>query len=108
MPFRFVRKTRRIVIGLKPVLLHSRFPLFTLLIAYAAELLWVPFQVFPFGGEPEFWGYGFVLAPPEFEDRRVVIARLDFIALEMMFTTVATYVWFYFTARGNTRVIEGK
>jgi hypothetical protein len=80
----------------------SRFPLLALLFTYAIELLWVPFEVFRANGQSEFWGYWFVLDPPELSDRSVIIARLDYIALEMMLTTVAIFVWYFLASPRST------
>jgi hypothetical protein len=72
-----------------------------MLLAYVVELLWVPFEVFGADGQSRFWGYWFVLDPPEFADRSVVIARMDYIALEMMLTTIAVFAWYFLTSPGS-------
>ena len=89
----------KIVAGFfKTTLSSSRFPLLALLFTYAIELIWVPFEVFRTDGQSEFWGYWFVLDPPELSDRSVAIAHLDYIALEMMLTTIAIFVWYFLTS----------
>ena len=87
---------------LRSTISSPRFPLFAILIAYTIELLIIPFQVFWATGESEFWGYGLILNPPELARRGVVIARLDYIALEMMLTTVIVFLWYIITSRAST------
>lgn len=85
----------------KSAVFNVRFPLFAMLVAYTVELLVIPFQVFWANGESEFWGYGLVLSPPDLGGRGVAFARLDFIALEMMLTTIAVFVWYFITSSRN-------
>ena len=87
---------------LRSTVSNARFPLFAMLIAYAIELLIIPFQVFWATGESQFWGYALVLSPPDLASKGVVVARLDYIALEMMLTTTIVFVWYFITA-GRSR-----
>ena len=77
----------------------ARFPLLPVLVVYAIELFIVPFQVFWATGRSEFWGYGLILNPPELVNQGVVVARLDYIALEMMLTTLIIFIWYLISTR---------
>ena len=69
------------------------------LVVYAIELFIVPFQVFWATGRSEFLGYGLILNPPELVNQGVVVARLDYIALEMMLTTLIIFIWYFISTR---------
>ena len=84
---------------LRSTVTHARFPVFPVLVVYAIELFIVPFQVFWANGESEFWGYGLVLNPPALVNEGVVVARLDYIALEMMLTTLVLFAWYFISTR---------
>jgi hypothetical protein len=87
---------------LRSTVSDAHFPLFATLIAYAMELLFIPYQVFWTTGKSEFWGYGLVLNPPELASVGVLVARVDYIALEMMLTTIIVFVWYFITSRKST------